>query len=91
MSKIVFLIFFFLFRNIVITFKDYLSSEKVFGETLFRNSKRTNSLNKGSSNIGDMIVRNSRRGKTLNMTGKINIIKKPNYFKPTKSSLFKEK
>ena len=38
-----------------------------------------------------MIVRNSRRGKTLNMTGKINIIKKPNYFKPTKSSLFKEK
>jgi len=74
----------------LIPLKDYLSSDKVLGDSLFRNSKRTNSLNKGSSNIGNMIVRNSRRGKTLNMTGKVNI-KKPNYFRATKSSLFKEK
>ena len=88
MSKI--FIFIFYFRYKLIPLKDYLSSEKILGDSLFRNSKRTNSLNKGSSNIGNMIVRNSRRGKTLNMTGKVNI-KKPNYFRATKSSLFKEK
>ena len=74
-------------------FKEYENLGKVHKSGLFSDSKRRSSLNKNVTAVKDHIpIRNSRRAKTQDTTGKLNLGDNlPSYMQGTQSSQHKGK